>query len=59
MTFESETVTAAVVTGGPARKRRGQNRVVRFALGIGAFIVTIALTFVGLLAITFFIGRTL
>ena len=57
MAFESETVSAAVVGSETAPKRRARNRYVRFARGVGAFIVTIALTFLGLLAITFFIGR--
>jgi len=54
--FEPETATAASldeVTSTRAPRSRGA----RIVFGIGAFIATIALTFLGLLAITFFIGR--
>lgn len=55
MAFEPDTAApapGAIETGG-----RGQNRVVEALLGIGAFVLTVALTFLGLIAITFFIGR--
>jgi peptide/nickel transport system permease protein len=38
-------------------ERRNSRRARRLAVSLGAFLVTVALTFLGLLAITFFIGR--
>ena len=58
MAFESETAVVAAldeVTAAP--RRRGRSRASRVAISLGVFIVTLALTFLGLLAITFFIGR--
>lgn len=55
MAFEPDIATPAPVaieTGA-----RGRNRALGVAVGIGAFILTVAFTFLGLLAITFFIGR--
>jgi peptide/nickel transport system permease protein len=54
--FEPETAVAASldeVTSHRAPRARGS----RFAIGLGVFVVTLALTFLGLLVITFFIGR--
>lgn len=56
MAFEPETAIVATldeVTSAP----RTRNRNLRIAVSIGAFAVTLAMTFLGLLAITFFIGR--
>ena len=58
MAFESETAVVVAldeVTAAP--RRRGRSRASRVAISLGVFIVTLALTFLGLLAITFFIGR--
>jgi peptide/nickel transport system permease protein len=52
LSIETEIVAAAK----PARLR-SRNRGQRLLLSIGAFLVTVAATFLGLLAITFFIGR--
>lgn len=46
--------TEIVATKQPVRGRKSRHRI---ALSLGAFVVTVALTFLGLLAITFFIGR--
>jgi len=48
---------AAVETGGEAR--RGGFRASRFAWAVGSFLVTMAVTFLGLIAVTFFIGRVI
>ena len=57
MSFEPQDQTPAMPTAaevGAAARRKRTNRVL---MAIGGFIVTVALTFLGLLAITFFIGR--
>jgi peptide/nickel transport system permease protein len=46
--------TEIVATKQPVRGRKSRHRI---ALSLGAFVVPVALTFLGLLAITFFIGR--
>jgi peptide/nickel transport system permease protein len=52
LSIETEIVSVAK----PPRLR-GKNRMQRLLLSMGAFLVTTAATFLGLLAITFFIGR--
>lgn len=50
----------AIEPGAPAavgRARRDSGRARRLTFSLGAFLVTVATTFLGLLAITFFIGR--
>lgn len=54
MSFEPEDQTRAMPPALAATRRKRANR---FVLAIGGFVVTVALTFLGLLAITFFIGR--
>ncbi|WP_425537720.1 ABC transporter permease [Pseudaminobacter soli (ex Li et al. 2025)] len=55
MAFEPDTATGAVVAG--TAKPVGSGRHKRFLLALAGFVVTLAFTFLGLLAITFFIGR--
>ncbi|NGN41606.1 ABC transporter permease [Mesorhizobium sp. CGMCC 1.15528] len=55
MAFEPDTASIATASGKP--KAFGKNPGVRLLLGLAGFIVTVAFTFLGLLAITFFIGR--
>jgi len=56
--FESETAIAAAVDEATTiPQRRGRSRAARIAISLGIFVATLALTFLGLLAITFFIGR--
>ncbi len=57
MAFEPETESHVRAAAPAARSKGGSSPGSRFALGVGAFVITIALTFLGLLAITFFIGR--
>lgn len=53
--FEPDTTAGAIVTA--ETESQAPNRAGRFLLGLGGFVLTVALTFLGLLAITFFIGR--
>jgi peptide/nickel transport system permease protein len=53
--FEPDTATVAVAAH--KAKPFGSSRAARFLLGLAGFALTVAFTFLGLLAITFFIGR--
>lgn len=54
LAFEPETLPSGA---GKAFAPRGSSRSARFGLGVLGFLASVALTFLGLLAITFFIGR--
>ncbi|MDB5555549.1 MAG: ddpB [Rhizobium sp.] len=54
MAFEPETMPAL---SGAIKLPRETGRAGRFAVGFAGFLISVALTFLGLLAITFFIGR--
>lgn len=54
--FETDTAMAAVAVAHDRPARRGRG-IARTLLSIAGYALTIALTFLGLLAITFFIGR--
>ncbi len=56
MGFEPETAIAATLDEVTA-SRAPRGRLLRIVVSIGEFILTLGLTFLGLLAITFFIGR--
>lgn len=56
MAFESETL-ADIATKSVKRRSFRKSRSARLLLGLSGFIVSVLLTFLGLLAITFFIGR--
>ncbi|SDP78164.1 peptide/nickel transport system permease protein [Phyllobacterium sp. OV277] len=56
MAFESETL-AGIATKAAKRPGFRKSRSARLIFGLGGFVISVLITFLGLLAITFFIGR--
>lgn len=59
MAFEPDTATEVAIEEETKTRGGRPHGFWRFLLALGGFILTIALTFLGLLAITFFIGRVI
>ncbi|CDP53250.1 ABC transporter permease [Paradevosia shaoguanensis] len=59
MAFEPDSATEVVIAEETQTRGGRPHGVLKFLLAVGGFILTIALTFLGLLAITFFIGRVI